>query len=406
MADPRGRSNPAPTSRRSQLRRASQSAHHRPHAPCREVIPIARLSAAIRPPPAPKPGTPLLKAIKHKVTFLTETWAATVMAVGRLKLLIQLLRSVSYQAGKRKIMARYDGLRFRLQRTETVMLVLLRVCASEKQRQSSFSLQRKFWPNNKSRMYILENTGEFVRSHDLHLGDFIMLFKDDEKDRYVILRKKAANGGQETCLASANPMPFDLLKRKLMSRLEAMGVRILKIYEEEWSYIPVGGSLPNTEQKNLAFGAAASMVHPATGYSVVRSLSEAPNYASVIANILKRNAYNRENGNTGRSYNPSAIAWRSLWPQEKKRQRAFFLFGLALILQLDIEEIRIFFQTFFRLPDWMWQGFLASSLSSMELIWFSFYMFVIAPNSLRMCLLRHLLSDPTGTTMIRTYLNL
>lgn len=86
---------------------------------------------------------------------------------------------------------------------------------------------------------------------------------------------------------------------------------------QEWSYIPVGGSLPNTEQKNLAFGAAASMVHPATGkknriypifpllklpypdrsstfllsqagYSVVRSLSEAPKYASVIANILKR----------------------------------------------------------------------------------------------------------------------
>ncbi|TQE04787.1 hypothetical protein C1H46_009640 [Malus baccata] len=28
---------------------------------------------------------------------------------------------------------------------------------------------------------------------------------------------------------------------------------------EEWSWIPVGGSLPNTEQKNLAFGAAACM---------------------------------------------------------------------------------------------------------------------------------------------------
>lgn len=36
-------------------------------------------------------------------------------------------------------------------------------------------------------------------------------------------------------------------------------------FAQEWSYIPVGGSLPNTEQKNLAFGAAASMVHPATG---------------------------------------------------------------------------------------------------------------------------------------------
>lgn len=38
---------------------------------------------------------------------------------------------------------------------------------------------------------------------------------------------------------------------------------------QEWSYIPVGGSLPNTEQKNLAFGAAASMVHPATGNEVM-----------------------------------------------------------------------------------------------------------------------------------------
>ncbi|XP_059633149.1 lycopene epsilon cyclase, chloroplastic isoform X3 [Cornus florida] len=92
---------------------------------------------------------------------------------------------------------------------------------------------------------------------------------------------------EETCLASKDAMPFDLLKKKLMSRLETMGIQVIKTYEEEWSYIPVGGSLPNTEQKNLAFGAAASMVHPATGYSVVRSLSEAPKYAHVIANILK-----------------------------------------------------------------------------------------------------------------------
>ncbi|XP_077247918.1 lycopene beta/epsilon cyclase protein isoform X2 [Tasmannia lanceolata] len=98
---------------------------------------------------------------------------------------------------------------------------------------------------------------------------------------------------EETCLASRNAMPFDLLKKKLMSRLETMGIRIRKVYEEEWSYIPVGGSLPNTEQKNLAFGAAASMVHPATGYSVVRSLSEAPNVASVIASILKRDMYSK-----------------------------------------------------------------------------------------------------------------
>ncbi|XP_024017139.1 lycopene epsilon cyclase, chloroplastic [Morus notabilis] len=211
---------------------------------------------------------------------------------------------------------------------------------------------------------------------------------------------------EETCLASKDAMPFDLLKKKLLSRLKTMGIQIVKAYEEEWSYIPVGGSLPNTEQKNLAFGAAASMVHPATGYSVVRSLSEAPKYASVIANILKQGhsegilSQQRDNGNI------SMQAWNTLWPQERKRQRAFFLFGLALILQLDIEGIRTFFHTFFRLPNWMWQGFLGSSLSSADLVVFAFCMFVIAPNTLRMSLISHLLSDPTGATMIRTYLTI
>jgi hypothetical protein len=43
---------------------------------------------------------------------------------------------------------------------------------------------------------------------------------------------------------------------------------VLRSFLQEWSYIPVGGSLPNTEQKNLAFGSAASMVHPATGREI------------------------------------------------------------------------------------------------------------------------------------------
>ncbi|KAJ7979311.1 Lycopene epsilon cyclase [Quillaja saponaria] len=211
---------------------------------------------------------------------------------------------------------------------------------------------------------------------------------------------------EETCLASKDAMPFDLLKRKLLSRLKTMGIRITKIYEEEWSYIPVGGSLPNTEQKNLAFGAAASMVHPATGYSVVRSLSEAPKYASVIANILRHGHPRSILTHKSSNDNISMQAWETLWPQERKRQRAFFLFGLALILQLDIEGIRTFFRTFFQLPKWMWQGFLGSSLSSTDLMLFAFYMFIIAPNDLRMRLVRHLLSDPTGATMIKTYLTI
>ncbi|KAJ4958407.1 hypothetical protein NE237_025518 [Protea cynaroides] len=212
---------------------------------------------------------------------------------------------------------------------------------------------------------------------------------------------------EETCLASKDAMPFELLKKKLMSRLDGMGVRVIKTYEEEWSCIPLGGSLPNTEHKNLAFGAAACMVHPTTGYSIVRSLSEAPKYASVIARILNQGinskdtvAYERNIGNI------SIQAWNTLWLEERKRQRAFFLFGLALISQLDIEGIRTFFHTFFRLPSWTWQGFLGSALSSTDLILFAFYMFIIAPNNMKVCLIRHLLCDPTGASMIRTYLAL
>ncbi|KAG6413863.1 hypothetical protein SASPL_126578 [Salvia splendens] len=211
---------------------------------------------------------------------------------------------------------------------------------------------------------------------------------------------------EETCLASKDAMPFDLLKNKLMSRLETMGIRIVKTYEEEWSYIPVGGSLPNTEQRNLAFGAAASMVHPATGYSVVRSLSEAPQYASVIANILRQDHVKNVLVSSRISENISMQAWNALWPQERKRQRAFFLFGLALILQLDIEGIRTFFHSFFRLPKWMSQGFLGSTLSSGDLLLFALYMFVIAPNDMRKSLINHLISDPTGGIMVKTYLTL
>ncbi|KAK1359346.1 hypothetical protein POM88_043820 [Heracleum sosnowskyi] len=47
----------------------------------------------------------------------------------------------------------------------------------------------RFWPNNKSRMYILENTGEFVSKHQLRSGDFIRVFEDTESKEYVIEAK-------------------------------------------------------------------------------------------------------------------------------------------------------------------------------------------------------------------------
>ncbi|KAG9451815.1 hypothetical protein H6P81_004719 [Aristolochia fimbriata] len=224
---------------------------------------------------------------------------------------------------------------------------------------------------------------------------------------YVMPMTKTRVFFEETCLASKHAMSFDLLKEKLLLRFETMGIQVTKVYEEEWSYIPLGGSLPDTGQKNLAFGAAASMIHPTTGYSVARSLSEAPAYASAIANILNSEKFSDQAAPWKRNAeNVSQQAWNTLWPRERKRQRAFFLFGLSLLLRFDIEGIREFFQTFFELPEWMVQGFLGSTLSSRDLIWFALYMFAVAPNNMRMCLVRHLFFDPAGASLARAYLTL
>nr|AJZ68830.1 FUS3 protein [Rosa canina] len=54
-----------------------------------------------------------------------------------------------------------------------------------------WSFKYRFWPNNNSRVYVLENTGEFVSTHGLQLGDFIMVYQDSANHNYVIQAKKA-----------------------------------------------------------------------------------------------------------------------------------------------------------------------------------------------------------------------
>ncbi|CAI5963116.1 unnamed protein product [Closterium sp. NIES-65] len=183
----------------------------------------------------------------------------------------------------------------------------------------------------------------------------------------------------------------------------------------EWSYIPVGGSLPLTTQQHLGFGAAASMIHPATGYSITRSLTEAPHYATALAAALRSPSRT--------SLEAATQAWDHLWSAERKRQQSFMIFGLELILQLDAPATRDFFNAFFKLPPSypsrpfpttlllpspfsallcssptlsthlhpspplrLWRGFLASNLSSLDLLLLAFSTFLVASNPLRSAL--------------------
>ncbi|KAJ7971764.1 B3 domain transcription factor [Quillaja saponaria] len=57
----------------------------------------------------------------------------------------------------------------------------------------AWSFKYRFWPNNNSRMYVLENTGEFVTTHGLQLGDSIIVYQDILNQNYVIKAKKATD---------------------------------------------------------------------------------------------------------------------------------------------------------------------------------------------------------------------
>ncbi len=233
-----------------------------------------------------------------------------------------------------------------------------------------------------------------------------------------------------------------MLKRRLERRLAAVGITVTKVHEEEWSYIPVGGPMPLQDQTITAFGAAANLVHPATGFSVTRSLREAPALAEQIQQVwraawgcaaawrLQRAAWGRAGaaaqagclaagarmprragilaraGEGGPASwltaatpapGPQALAadravgetsaavWRALWPEEKCRQASFHVFGMELLAALDLAATNQFFNTFFSLPSFYWRGFLASNLSSAQLVAFALLTFALAPVRPRAC---------------------
>ncbi len=73
------------------------------------------------------------------------------------------------------------------------------------------------------------------------------------------------NNPSDTALTHVTLVTHPCCRSHSERRISAMGIRVNKVHEEEWSYIPVGGPLPTGDQPIAAFGAAANLVHPATG---------------------------------------------------------------------------------------------------------------------------------------------
>jgi lycopene beta-cyclase len=143
---------------------------------------------------------------------------------------------------------------------------------------------------------------------------------------------------EETSLARRPGLPLPVLRRRLHARLARHGVVAPAGAVTESVRFPV--DTPRHRAPGvLAFGAAAPLVHPATGFSVATSLRLAPAVADAIATHLPA-------GPGG----ALAAARRVVWPPGARAVHRFRRIGLEALLRMPSAEVPAFFETFFALP--------------------------------------------------------
>lgn len=221
---------------------------------------------------------------------------------------------------------------------------------------------------------------------------------------------------EETSLVARPAVKFSDIQRRLEARLKHLGIKVLSIEEEEYCLIPMGGVLPSIPQRVLGIGGTAGMVHPSTGYMVARTLATAPLLADAIVQKLagrhlQEQSFSSSSGEEGHSFisgsavettsanvaeeasapyrlaggdDLSARIWEEVWPIGRREQREFFCFGMDVLLKLNLKGTRRFFDAFFDLSPFHWQGFLSSRLYLIELLGFGLSLFAHATNPARL----------------------
>jgi lycopene cyclase-like protein len=140
----------------------------------------------------------------------------------------------------------------------------------------------------------------------------------------------------------------------------------------------MGLGLPLPRQDVLPFGAAASMVHPASGYLMSQIARKAEPVAFALVDALE--AGGRQAAiDTGMS---------TLWPRDRRKIWELYGFGLESLVGMSTAETCRFFDAFFRMPTEAWSGYLAGTLSPAALGAVMTRLFRSLPLSLRWRLLR------------------
>lgn len=144
---------------------------------------------------------------------------------------------------------------------------------------------------------------------------------------------------EETSLARRPGLPLSTLRRRLHARLAHHGVLPPKDAAKERVSFPVDDPRHRGHDV-VGFGAAAPLIHPATGFSVAASLRLAPQVAAAIAAHLPSGPERA-----------SAAAHDVVWPRAAKAIHRFRRIGLEALLQMPPADVPGFFEQFFALPE-------------------------------------------------------
>ncbi|MEM1333155.1 MAG: lycopene cyclase family protein [Actinomycetota bacterium] len=182
---------------------------------------------------------------------------------------------------------------------------------------------------------------------------------------------------EETVLAAAPAVDPASLRPVLARRL---GWSIAELDERtrrvERVHIPMGspivGQPPAGAPAVVRVGAASGLAHPATGYLVAPMARTVDRVADAIAAARTEPVGVR-----------AAQAWEAIWEPALRRTRAFHEFGLDVLLRLDADGTRQFFETFFSLPSDVWPHQMRVDTPPAQIAALMLQMFRSAPWSLR-----------------------
>jgi lycopene beta-cyclase len=200
---------------------------------------------------------------------------------------------------------------------------------------------------------------------------------------------------EETSLAHRPGASVAVLRTRLEARLASLGLDRSPRTGEERCSIPMGLGLPVQGQPLVPFGAAAAMVHPATGYSIAHALRKAEPVADAIVAALGEGGVElaRAAGNA------------AVWSRSQRATWELYAFGLEALVSMDAAETSRFFDAFFRMPISSWAGYLAGTLHPSELGAVMTRLFRSLPASVRWRLVRAGISAgaaPLARTVLQT----